>query len=66
MTRLIQVLLPLLELTISIPGANCFDTEIHVRARPFPRLDVERDAIAWDPDPPVADNFVLYSPLGSA
>lgn len=47
-----RVPFPLLDLTISIHGVYCFDTVIQVRARPFPRLAVERDAIEWDPDPP--------------
>jgi hypothetical protein len=47
-----QVQFPLLDLTISIHGVNCFDTVIKVLARPFPKIGVERDAIEWDPDPP--------------
>jgi hypothetical protein len=56
---------PLLDLTISIHGMYCYDTVIRVRARPFPRLDVERDAIAWDSDPPATFYDVVRGDLGT-
>ncbi len=51
-----QVPFPRLDLTISIHGVYCFDTVIEVRAHPIPKLEVGRDAIGWDPDPP-ADHY---------
>jgi hypothetical protein len=56
---------PLLDLTISIHGAYCYDTVIRVRARPFPKLDVERDMVAWDPDPPATLYDVVRGDLGA-
>ena len=56
---------PLLDLTISIHGVYCYDTVIRVRARPFPRLDVGRDAIKWDPDPPATLYDVVRGDLGT-
>jgi hypothetical protein len=56
---------PLLDLTISIHGAYCFDTVIQVRARPFPSLAVERDAIGWDSDPPATVYEAVRGNLGT-
>jgi hypothetical protein len=56
---------PLMDLTISINGAYCHDTVIQVRARPFPKLAVEHDAIAWDPDPPATAFEVVRGDLGT-
>jgi hypothetical protein len=59
-----SVQFPLLDLTISIDGAYCYDTVIRVRARPFPRLHVGPDLIRWDPDPPATFYDVVRGDLG--
>jgi hypothetical protein len=46
-----SVQFPLLDLSISIHGGQCFDTVIQVRARLAPTLHVDPSAIWWDPDP---------------
>jgi hypothetical protein len=56
---------PLLDVTISIPGAICFDTVMKVLARPFPKIDVDRDAIGWDPDPPATLYDMVSGDLGT-
>ena len=60
-----RVPFPLLDLTISIHGVFCFDTVIQVRARPFPSLAVEHDAIGWDPDPPATLYEAVRGNLGT-
>jgi hypothetical protein len=60
-----QVPFPRMDLTVSIHGVFCFDTVIKVRARPSPRLAVERDALAWDPDPPATGFDVVRGNLGA-
>jgi hypothetical protein len=54
---------PLIDLTISIHGGYCFDTVLRVRARPFPKVEVGRDAIDWDPDPPATSYDVVRGDL---
>lgn len=41
---------PRIDVPISIHGAYCYDTVIEVRARPAPRLRVDREELSWDPD----------------
>jgi hypothetical protein len=60
-----QVRFPLLNLTISIHGVYCFDTVIKLLARPFPKIDVGRDAIGWDPDPPATSYDAVRGDLGA-
>jgi hypothetical protein len=60
-----RVPFPLLDLTISIHGVYCFDTVIEVRARPFPKLAVGRDAVGWDPDPPATQYDAVRGDLGT-
>ena len=50
---------PLLSLTISIHGVYCFDTVMTLRARPVPKLSVDRDLLSWEPDPPATSFDVV-------
>jgi hypothetical protein len=56
---------PAIDVTITIPDQGCFNTEMHVVAKPTTHVSMSRDAVSWQELPLVAGYDVVVGSLNA-